>query len=189
MRKVQWALVVAWLAAGCAEPHEEPAEAEIATEAGHEGHVAPPAHDAHAGHAAPAGATDPIAAQQQRAALASTEKVPEGLNAVQNEMLLLEAATRDMVTAVANDQLAAIPPLLHGVHGAKDLTAKAIAAGEWKPPKNADDVAGFVAMDEAFHGELVKLLKAAQADDLPAATKQLGVVLDGCTSCHEQYRF
>lgn len=130
-------------------------------------------------------AHDPVAHEGH----APTERVPEGLNAVQNEMLLLEAATRDMVTAVANDQLDAIPPLLHGVHGAKDLTAKAIAAGEWKPPKNPDGIDGFVAMDEAFHGELVELLKAAQADDLPRATRQLGVVLAGCTGCHQQYRF
>ena len=37
--------------------------------------------------------------------------------------------------------------------------------------------------------ELVKLLKASKAKDLPATTKQLGVVLEGCTSCHTKYRF
>lgn len=47
---------------------------------------------------------------------------------------------------------------------------------------------GFVARDEAFHAELVKLLRAAQANDLPAATKQLGPILEGCTGCHQQYR-
>jgi len=33
--------------------------------------------------------------------------------------------------------------------------------------------------DEAFHDELVKLLEAARARDLPRAARQLGVVLEG----------
>ena len=37
--------------------------------------------------------------------------------------------------------------------------------------------------------ELVALLQAAKANDLPAATRQLGVVLDGCTSCHMTFRY
>jgi cytochrome c556 len=75
------------------------------------------------------------------------------------------------------------------VHGARMVTEEALKKGGYKPPKNGADLDAFVKQDEAFHDELVKLLKASKANDLPATTKQLGVVLEGCTNCHTKYRF
>lgn len=110
-------------------------------------------------------------------------------NAVQNEMRILNEAVRDSVTAIGYNRLDAIAPAIHKVHAAKELTEKALESGVYKLPKNADQLEAFKALDEAFHGELVKLLKAARANDLAATTTQLGVVLEGCTGCHTKYRF
>lgn len=110
-------------------------------------------------------------------------------NPVQQEMRVLTEAMKAILDAVANNTLAVIPPTLHRVHGAREVTERALASGSYKPPKNGDDVKGFITHDEAFHGELVKLLRAAQANDLKATTRQLGPILDGCTSCHQRYRF
>jgi DNA-binding GntR family transcriptional regulator len=107
---------------------------------------------------------------------------------VQAEMRLLHEATRDWVTAVANNQLAAIPPAISRVHTARVATEKALERGEYTLPRGGD-LAAFAKQDEAFHDELVKLLRASRANDLPATTTQLGVVLEGCTACHQQYRF
>lgn len=112
----------------------------------------------------------------------------EGGNAVQNEMRLLHTAMRDAVTAIAMDDLASIPPSLHRVHMARDLTDKAVASGSYKPPKNPDRVKEFRELDEAFHAELVKLLGAARANDSKATAAQLGVVLGKCSGCHADFR-
>lgn len=130
---------------------------------------------------------DAPAAAKPAAVTPAPEAAPAG-NVVQAEMRLLHEATRDWVTAVANNQLGDIPPAISRVHTARVATEKALERGEYALPKGGD-LAAFAKQDEAFHDELVKLLRASKADDLPAATKQLGVVLEGCTSCHQQYRF
>ncbi len=161
-----WIVATASLLASCkSQPEEAPARPEA------------PAQPS----ATPAGPT--------AAATPSVAAPAAALNPVQNEMRLLHEATRDWVTAIANNTLDTIPEDIHKVHGARMVTEDALKKGSYKPPKNADDLDGFIKQDEAFHDELVKLLKASKAKDLPATTKQLGVVLEGCTSCHTKYRF
>jgi hypothetical protein len=105
-------------------------------------------------------------------------------------MRLLHEATRDWVTAIAQNQLASIPSGISKVHAAREVTEDALKRGAYVPPKGgAAAVPAFIRQDEAFHDELVKLLRAARANDLAAATQQLGVVLQGCTSCHVTFRF
>lgn len=114
----------------------------------------------------------------------------EPRNPVQAEMRLLNEATRDWVTAIAQNDLASIPPAISRVHAARLVTEEALKRGAYAPPKGgAAALAAFVRQDEAFHDELVTLLQAAKANDLPAATRQLGVVLEGCTSCHMTFRY
>lgn len=114
---------------------------------------------------------------------------PKNGNPVQNEMRVLHEATRDWITAIANNTPELIPASIGKVHEARMITEKAVEAGAYKPPKNADAMADFAKQDDAFHAELVKLLQASRAKDLTATTKQLGVVLEGCTSCHLRFRF
>lgn len=114
----------------------------------------------------------------------------EASNPVQAEMRLLTEAARDWVTAIAQHDLGSVPEGIARVHAARLVTEQALSSGAYAPPKGgAAAVEAFVRQDEAFHDELVKLLQAAKANDLPAATRQLGVVLEGCTTCHMQYRF
>jgi cytochrome c556 len=128
-------------------------------------------------------------AAHDHAAVAPLPSASAGANAMQSEMRLLNEAMRDAVTAIGYDRLDTIAPSLHAVHEAKARTEEALESGAYKLPKHADRLEDFKAQDEAFHGELVKLLGAAKAKDRAGTTRQLGVVLDGCTSCHEKYRF
>lgn len=122
------------------------------------------------------------------APVASPTELPEGVNAVQNEMRLLHEAMRDSVTAVANNDLAAIPHAIHRVHQARGMTDAAIQSGSYRPPQNGDQIEQFLATDEAFHQELVVLVRAANANDSAATGQQLGVVLSRCNGCHSQFR-
>ena len=137
-------------------------------------------------------AAAPAEAAHPEAAPVTAPFVPAGMpaNPVQAEMRLLNEAARDWVTAIAQRELGSIPPGLSRVHAARLVTEAALKRGAYAPPKGGAAVLdAFVRQDEAFHDELVRLLEAAKANDLPSATKQLGVVLEGCTSCHMTYRF
>jgi cytochrome c556 len=102
-------------------------------------------------------------------------------------MRVLDEVVRSWVTAIANNQLQAIPNGVEKIHPARAATERALETGAYRPSKG--DVDGFKRQDEEFHDRLVALLRAARAEDLPAATRELGVVLEGCTSCHLKYRF
>lgn len=128
------------------------------------------------------------AASSPAALTASPDRIPAGVTAVQNEMRLLHEAMRDAVTAIADDDLARIGESLHRVHRARELTDKALHSKEYKLPKNAENVAAFIAKDEAFHDELEKLFAAAKSKDTNATSVQLGVVLSRCSDCHTQFR-
>lgn len=140
-------------------------------------------HHSHAEHAAPARKAP--SAKQPAMAPAGAVK----MNPVRQEMLSLSEAMNVIMLAVANNNLQAIPPAIQKVHGARMVTEKALLNGEYQPPKNGKDIAGFIKQDEAFHDELVTLMRAVKADDLKAATRQVGVIVNSCTDCHTQYRF
>lgn len=114
---------------------------------------------------------------------------PAAPNAVQQEMQALHGLVVTSLVAIESGDTTAIPAAIRQVHEAKGVTEKAITSGAWKPPRADATVADFVKTDEAFHDELVKLLQASKKNDVTATTKQLGVVLEGCTSCHVRFRF
>lgn len=120
-------------------------------------------------------------------AAAQTPKPP--FNAVQREMQALHELMVISLVAIENGKTDVIPAAIHKVHEAKGETEKAISSGAWKPARTDAKVADFVKTDEAFHDELVKLLRASKQNDVKATTRQLGTVLDGCTSCHVRFRF
>lgn len=119
---------------------------------------------------------------------ASPDKLPPGVNAVQNEMRLLHEAMRDTVSAIALGRLSTIPERLHAVHRARELTEQALESGTYVLPKNANQLEAFKALDESFHGELEKLLAAATANDPVATSTALGSVMGRCEGCHAQFR-
>ncbi len=120
---------------------------------------------------------------------AQPSALPAGVNPVQNEMRILHEASRDWVTAIANNNLPAIPDGIRKVHGARTITEQALESGSYSPPKNPGDLEQFKKQDEQFHERLVQLMRASEAKDLPRATRELGNVLQGCTDCHTKYRF
>ncbi len=119
---------------------------------------------------------------------ASPDQLPPGVNAVQNEMRLLHEAMRDSVSAIALGKLSEIPERLHAVHRARALTEHALETGSYVLPKNADQLAAFKALDDAFHGELEKLVEAATANDPVATGTALGSVMSRCEGCHAMFR-
>ncbi|MEO8798449.1 MAG: cytochrome c [Polyangiaceae bacterium] len=109
-------------------------------------------------------------------------------NAVQSEMLLLTEAMRDSVTAIGYGHLGEIPAAVERVHHAKEATEQALESGNYKLRKNGADMKGFQELDEAFHGELEKLVEKAKTNDAVATSTQLGVVLSKCDGCHSRFR-
>ncbi|MEW5851265.1 MAG: cytochrome c [Myxococcota bacterium] len=112
-----------------------------------------------------------------------------GPTALKAEMWLLTAAMQEVLVALANNNLPAIPAAIHRVHAAREMTEQSLERGLVKLPRNADKVAEFKQEDAAFHDELVKLVQASRHNDLQAATRQTGVLLNACTQCHLKYRF
>lgn len=113
----------------------------------------------------------------------------EAQNPLQVEMRALTAFMQLAIVAVANDQLELIPPAISKLHGTIEDTQEALKAGEMKLPQHPEEVDAFLAMDDAFHEQLVILVRAAKENNLMLATRQLANLSLGCTSCHQRYRF
>lgn len=159
-----------------APPVDSPANGSPATEQSNEGEPRGHAHE----HGIPEGAS-------------GIEIPPPGegepQNPLQVEMRALTAFMQLAIVAVANDTLELIPPAISRLHGTIEDTQEALKAGRMTLPKNAEDVEGFLAMDDAFHDQLVALLQAARDDDVARASMQLSALVMGCNTCHARYRF
>lgn len=107
---------------------------------------------------------------------------------MQQEMQLLTTALESAVRGIGNRDVRSVEHALHEVHGAKEATAKALADGSYRPPKNPDALDRFAELDEAFHAELVKLVEASRTNDVSATAQALGGVLDRCEGCHAEFR-
>ncbi len=119
---------------------------------------------------------------------ASPDRLPAGVNAVQNEMRLLHEAMRDTVSALALGTLSTIPERLQAVHRARDLTEHAIETGGYTLPKNGTQLGAFETLDTSFHIELERLDTAAGANDPAATATAFGIVMGRCEGCHAQFR-
>ncbi len=110
-------------------------------------------------------------------------------NVVQVEMQALHVMMVTALSAIEMGVLGQIPEALERVHAAKAETEKALASGAWAPPHPGTTVKDFIKQDEAFHRELEKLEALAKKNDLMGTTKQYGVVLNGCSQCHQRFKF
>jgi len=109
-------------------------------------------------------------------------------DAVKHEMRLLDKAFKNLIDSLLLDTPEAIEAPFHDVHRAKMATEKALHAGKVKLPKNGDKLDEFVAMDEAFHGKLKKLLGAAGRKDRKGIEASAHDILGGCVQCHNRFR-
>jgi hypothetical protein len=109
-------------------------------------------------------------------------------NPLIEEMLLLDTAFREIVSAVAVSDGSRVQKALEPMHGAMEKTHEAVHHGEVQIPKNAGKVEEFVRLDKQFHQDLESLAAAAAKNDgqvMVTITKKL---LDGCISCHQGFR-
>jgi cytochrome c556 len=109
-------------------------------------------------------------------------------NVVQLEMRMMTEILESTVRGIGARDVSAIAGPLQGLHAAKDATTGAVKSGAYQLPKNAANVDGFLAMDDAFHAHLGALVKASRANDVPAAATALGAIMQGCHACHEAFR-
>ncbi len=109
-------------------------------------------------------------------------------NVVQTEMRMLTQILEATVRGIGAGDVSGIDEQLHGLHAAKEATTAAVKGGTYKLPKNSENVAAFEQMDEAFHGQLVGLVKASRANDVPAAAEALGQIVRSCNGCHAMFR-
>ncbi len=108
--------------------------------------------------------------------------------AIRHEMRLLERAMHASISAIAAGDLSEIPGQLHAIHGAKDGTQAAIRSGAYRPPLGGDRLEQFVALDDAFHRHLVRLLVASKSQDLAGAAAAVGQAVAGCVGCHAEFK-
>jgi len=107
-----------------------------------------------------------------------------------NEMMLVNKAYRDIVSAVAIEDSSAVVTAIEKMDKSQtvQMTRDALKAGKITTPKNPDKMKEFERMDRDFHKNLERLLGYAKTDNRPKiryATKKL---LDDCIQCHERFR-
>lgn len=109
-------------------------------------------------------------------------------NALIEEMRALDSVFREIVSAVALGDGGRVHQAIEGMHGRMEKTQEALHAGHVKLRKNASKVAEFERMDKEFHANLEKLAGAAHKGDSQNMTLFTKKLLDGCVSCHKQFR-
>jgi cytochrome c556 len=115
--------------------------------------------------------------------LSSTPTTP-----LTEEMITLDTAFRDIVSAVALGDTAKVQAALQTVHGTMEKTHAGMVAGTVTLPKNASRTKEFIEKDRKFHERLEALERAAHRNnqrEMMRITKQL---LDGCVQCHQTFR-
>lgn len=107
-------------------------------------------------------------------------------NAVRTEMVQLECVLQRVVRAIGRDNLAAVAPMFEALDRTKQATEHALETGDYKLAQG--DLAGFRAMDEAFHHSLEALVAASAKNDHAVTATALGAVLVQCQTCHATFR-
>lgn len=112
----------------------------------------------------------------------------DGGNPLIEEMMLLDTAFREIVSAVAVNDGSRVLKALEPLHGAMEKTHAGVHEGAVRIPKNADRVQKFVKMDKQFHEDLEALASAAGKNDNRALLELTKKLLNGCVSCHQKFR-
>jgi hypothetical protein len=136
-----------------------------------------------AGIPTPASSQPPTHSHPQHAAT-----VQSGANPLIEEMISLDRAVRDIVSAVALGNTDGVHIALESMHGTMEKTQIGIQGGTVTLSKNADHITEFKTMDIAFHAKLEALDRAAHhknQKEMSRITKQL---LEGCVQCHTKFR-
>jgi len=109
-------------------------------------------------------------------------------NPLIEEMIILDHAFRDIVSAVSLGDADAVRKALEPMHGTMEKTHDGVREGRVALRKNAGRIKEFKTMDFAFHAKLEALGRAAHhknQKEMLRITKQL---LEGCVQCHSKFR-
>jgi len=127
-----------------------------------------------------------VASEQQHHVHASAQPAPS--NPLVEEMTALDAAFRNIVSAVALGDTEKVLGSIESLHGAMEKTRDGMHAGTVILPKNASRIKEFTERDARFHAKLEALDRATRRNnrrEMLRITKQL---LDGCVQCHQTFR-
>ncbi|MBI5885775.1 MAG: cytochrome c [Deltaproteobacteria bacterium] len=107
-----------------------------------------------------------------------------------NEMVLLNKAYRDIISAVVLEDSKGVVDAVEGFETSQvvQMTRDAFKAGKIKTPKNPERMKEFEGMDRDFHNNFDKLRDYAKADNRPKIRYIAKKLLDNCIKCHEQFR-
>ncbi len=120
--------------------------------------------------------------------LSSGPSTSVALNPLIEEMTTLDAAFRDIVSAVALGDSERVRKALEGIHGAKEKTNAGIHEGTVTLPKNTARMKEFVELDRKFHDKLEALDRAARHNNLREMQRITNQLLGGCVQCHQTFR-
>jgi cytochrome c556 len=130
----------------------------------------------------------PGAEKGANAVLSPAPSTLPGANPLIEEMLTLDSAFRDIVSAVALGDTEKVRKALASLHGAMEKTHEGIHEGIVTLPKNSARNSEFVERDRRFHEMLESLDRAAGRDHKPEMLRITKLLLDGCVQCHARFR-
>jgi cytochrome c556 len=113
---------------------------------------------------------------------------PSATNPLIEEMMTLDNAFRDIVSAVALNDTTKVQAALQSMTGAMEKTHEGMQAGTVILPKNVSRSREFLERDKKFHEKLDALDRAARRNnqrEMLRITKQL---LEACVQCHRTFR-
>ncbi len=109
-------------------------------------------------------------------------------NPLIEEMLTLDKAFRDIVSAVALGDAARTRTAIASMHGTMEKTHEGVHAGTVVLPKNKERLPEFIKRDHKFH-EMLEALDGAAARNHPQEMLRIPkLLLDGCVQCHRMFR-
>jgi len=111
-----------------------------------------------------------------------------GPNPLISEMLILDHAFQQVVSAVALGEGANVEKALEMMHGTMEKTHEGVHEGTVGIPQNAQWQEKFVEMDKEFHLNLERLAEAGSSNDQGKMLSLTKTLLEGCVNCHRDFR-
>jgi cytochrome c556 len=109
-------------------------------------------------------------------------------NPLIEEMVVLDAVFRDVVSGVAMGDGHRVHASLEKMHGTMEKTHEGVRHGTVTLKKNAGRLKDFVEQDKQFHAKIEELATAAHKNDGTAMLSLTKELLDRCVKCHRDFR-
>jgi hypothetical protein len=119
---------------------------------------------------------------------AESKEAAKGQNPLIEEMKILDATFREIVSAVAVGDGVRVVNAIKSMHGTMEKTHEELHSGAVRIPRNSGREKEFVRLDKSFHLELEKLGNAANSGKKQEMLSRTKKLLDGCVQCHGIFR-